>query len=70
MEVTGAYEIAFKSGKNYICNGIRPNYVDFDNKIIYELKPMNPLGVKSGIRQLQRYNKALGGGFAMRLELY
>ena len=50
--------------------GIRPDYVDFDNKIIYELKPMNPRSVRSGIRQLQRYNKALGGGYTMRLELY
>ena len=50
--------------------GVRPDYIDFDNNIIYELKPMNPRGVRSGIRQLQRYNKAFGGGFALRLELY
>ena len=31
---------------------------------------MNPASVKSGIRQLQRYNKALGGGFNLVLELY
>ena len=24
----------------------------------------------NGIRQLQKYNKALGGGFKLRLELY
>ena len=50
--------------------GIRPDYVDFDNKIIYELKPINPRSVRSGVRQLQKYNQALGGGFTMRLELY
>ena len=50
--------------------GIRPDYVDFDNKIIYELKPTNPRSIKSGILQLQRYNKALGGGFTMILEVY
>ncbi len=50
--------------------GIRPDYVDFDNKIIYELKPMNPWSVRRGIRQLKKYNKALGGGYTMRLELY
>lgn len=50
--------------------GIRPDYIDFDNNIIYELKPMNPRSVRSGIRQLQKYNNALGGGFTMRLELY
>lgn len=50
--------------------GIRPDYVDFDNKIIYELKPMNSRSVRNGVRQLQRYNKALGGGFTLRLEVY
>ena len=50
--------------------GIRPDYIDFNTRTIYELKPMNPRGVRSGIRQLQKYNKALGGGFNLRLELY
>ena len=50
--------------------GVRPDYIDFDNKIIYELKPMNPRSVRSGITQLQRYNKTLDGGFTLRLELY
>ena len=50
--------------------GVRPDYIDFDNKIIYELKPMKPRSVRSGVRQLQRYNKAFGGGFTLRLELY
>ena len=31
---------------------------------------MNPRGVRCGIRQLQRYNKAFGGGYTLRLELY
>ena len=58
-------------GKEYRkVKGVRPDYVDFDSNTIYELKPMNPRGVKSGIRQLQRYNKALGGGFKLQLELY
>ena len=50
--------------------GIRPDYVDFDNKIIYELKPFNPKSIKSGIKQLQKYNQKLGGGFKMILEVY
>ena len=50
--------------------GIRPDYIDFSTKTIYELKPMNPRAAKSGIRQLKKYNKALGGGFKLRLELY
>ena len=59
------------SGKEYRrINGIRPDYIDFNTRTIYELKPMNPRGVRSGIRQLQKYNNALGGGFNLRLELY
>lgn len=60
-----------KYGKEFReIKGIRPDYIDFKAKTIYELKPMNPRGVKSGIRQLQKYNKALVGGFNLRLELY
>ena len=50
--------------------GIRPDYIDFNTRTIYELEPMNPQGIKNGIRQSQKYNKALGGGYTMRLELY
>ena len=60
-----------KVGKEFReIRGIRPDYIDFRTRTIYELKPMNPRGVRSGIRQLQRYNKTLGGGFRLRLELY
>ena len=60
-----------KAGKEFReIRGIRPDYIDFNTRTIYELKPMNPRGVRSGIRQLQRYNRALGGGFNLRLELY
>ena len=58
-------------GKEYRkIKGIRPDYIDFNTKTIYELKPMNPRGIRDGILQLQKYNKALGGGFTLRLELY
>lgn len=40
------------------------------NGIIYELKPFNARGIRDGIHQLQRYNKAAGGGCRMILELY
>ena len=46
------------------------NYIDLDKKIIYELKPMNRRGVRSGIRQLLKYNEAYGGGFKLVLDLY
>ena len=48
----------------------RLDFLDDVNKIIYELKPFNPNGVRTGIRQLQRYNNALGGGYSLILELY
>jgi RHS repeat-associated protein len=38
-------------------NGCRPDLVDFQNYIIYELKPYNPQGVRSGIKQLERYKR-------------
>ena len=50
--------------------GMRPDYVDFDNNMIFELKPLNPISLKGGVKQLQRYNNALGGSFKLRLELY
>lgn len=58
-------------GKEYRkVKGIRPDYIDVDNKIIYELKPNNPTAVRRGIHQLQKYNRSIGGGYRLRLELY
>ena len=60
-----------KAGKeSRLVKGIRPDYIDFDNKVIYELKPNNPRSIRSGIRQLQKYNRSVGGGFKLRLEVY
>lgn len=39
-------------------------------RLYMELKPNNPRGIRDGIRQLQRYNEALGGGYTLFLELY
>ena len=50
--------------------GGRIDFLDDINKIIYELKPNNPRGIKEGIKQLQRYKKALGEGYELILELY
>lgn len=38
--------------------GIRPDFVDFSTKTIYELKPFNPRGLKSGAKQLEKYKHA------------
>ena len=50
--------------------GCRMDCLDEVNKIIYELKPNNPRSISQGIKQLKRYNEALGGGYTLILELY
>ena len=35
--------------------GIRPDFVDFGTKTIYELKPFNPRGIQLGAKQLNNY---------------
>jgi hypothetical protein len=35
--------------------GIRPDFVDFGTKTIYELKPFNPRGIQMGTQQLNKY---------------
>ena len=66
----------YKKGSNYNSyykeynkvKGIRPDY--YDGETIFELKPYNPSAAKSGVRQLQRYSNALGGGKKLVLEFY
>ena len=68
----------YKSGKGFVPDykeyrktaGIRPDYYDKPQKVIYELKPFNPRSAKLGIKQLRKYNSRLGGKNAMRLEFY
>ena len=50
--------------------GCRIDCLDEVNKIIYELKPNNPRSISRGVKQLKRYNEALGGGYTLILELY
>jgi hypothetical protein len=54
--------------------GIRPDFVDVNKRIIYELKPNNPRGIKSGLKQLEKYKKkfeeAYGGVWETVLDLY
>jgi hypothetical protein len=54
--------------------GIRPDFVDFGTKTIYELKPYNPRQIELGTKQLNKY-KALfeqkyGGTWKTVLEYY
>ena len=55
-------------GKEHVVGKYRIDCVDGDT--IYELKPFNPKAARAGVRQLEKYNNALGGGFIMRLEFY
>ena len=54
--------------------GIRPDFVDFSTRTIYELKPNNPRAIKQGWNQLNKYQKAFqqeyGGEWKTVLDLY
>ncbi len=44
--------------------------IDWNKRIIWELKPNNARSIAMGIKQLHRYNNALGGGYKLILVLY
>ncbi|GAB3351388.1 hypothetical protein GCM10027566_09620 [Arachidicoccus ginsenosidivorans] len=54
--------------------GIRPDFVNFSTKTIYELKPNNPRAIKQGYKQLAKYKgifeKQLGGTWKTVLDTY
>jgi len=54
--------------------GIRPDFVDFSTKTIYELKPFNPRSIQQGWKQLYNYQKIFqevyGGEWNIVLDLY
>lgn len=54
--------------------GIRPDFVDFGTKTIYELKPFNPRGIKMGKQQLLKYKSIFeqryGGEWKTVLDYY
>ena len=57
-----------------IAPGCRVDGIDFDNRIIYELKPNNPQAIARGMSQLNRYTAAAsqqyGGTWIGVLKLY
>ena len=57
-----------------IAPGCRVDGIDFNNRIIYELKPNNPQAIARGISQLKRYTEAAsqqyGGTWEGILKLY
>ena len=54
--------------------GVRPDFVDFSTRTIYELKPYNPRGIQQGWNQLYKYQNAFqqkyGGEWKIVLDLY
>lgn len=54
--------------------GIRPDFVDFATKTIYELKPYNPRGIQLGTKQLNNYKSIFqqnyGGTWNTVLDFY
>ena len=67
-KATPQFSAAGKETRKF--KGIRPDYIDTDKKIIYELKPNNPWSIRRGVHQLQKYNRSIGGGYRLRLEVY
>lgn len=57
-----------------IAPGCRVDGIDFNNRIIYELKPNNPQAIARGLNQLNRYTSAasqqFGGKWTGVLKLY
>ena len=71
-EETGFYYVSSRYYGPEIGRFISPDTTDVLTATPMGLTDKNlyPRGVRSGIRQLQKYNKDLGGGFNLRLELY
>lgn len=69
---TGLYYVSSRYYDPEIGRFISPDTTDVLTATPMGLTDKNlyPRGVRSGIRQLQKYNKDLGGGFNLRLELY
>lgn len=56
QEMHKAYKVGANGVKEFRgIKGIRPDFVDFSTKTIYELKPFNPRGIKRGTQQLNKY---------------
>jgi hypothetical protein len=61
--------------KEYVLpSGKRVDYIDFEKKIVYELKPNNPNQIRKGTRQLAGYleeiTSVFGEGWSSVLDTY
>ena len=54
------YKLGAKGKKEFVLPSKRRiDFLDIENKIIYELKPFNPRSIKGGIKQLHDYKREL-----------
>lgn len=57
-----------------VIKGIRPDFVDRNRRIIYELKPNNPRQITAGLKQLEKYKglfeQEFGGVWKTVLDKY
>ena len=54
------YKLGAKGVEEYVLPSKRRiDFLDIENKIIYELKPFNPRSMKRGIKQLHEYKREL-----------
>lgn len=61
--------------KEYVLpSGKRVDFIDLENKIVYELKPNNPNQIRKGTKQLAGYleeiESVFGGGWSSVLDTY
>ena len=61
--------------KEYVLpSGKRVDFIDFENKIVYELKPNNPIQIRKGTKQLAGYLEEIetvfGNGWSSVLDTY
>ena len=55
QEMHKAYKVGANEVKEFRgIKGIRPDFVDFSTKTIYELKPFNPRAMQQGTKQLDK----------------
>jgi RHS repeat-associated protein len=70
QEMKGAVKVGGDVLKEFKVPGGRIDVLDNATKTIYELKTNNPSEILKGLRQLDKYNQTLGGGYKTVLDLY
>lgn len=66
---SGNNKLLGKALKDY-GSRLKPDAVDFTNRIIYELKPYNKNAYKRALKQASGYAKTLGGKWNIVIDMY